>query len=101
MLSNSRTQSQPSQASTLSLVLLGQLLTTFMMDTLLQDAIPARLLNVSLVLFGVLLTGGVSEAIRSRVKTLPDCSAFSIHWHTCSRAELDRAGKGSFADACP
>eukprot|EP00439_Symbiodinium_sp_Y106_P058936 s4995_g8.t1 len=33
-----------------------------MMDTLLQDAIPARLLNVSLVLFGVLLTGGVSEA---------------------------------------
>jgi len=50
------------RASTLSLVLLGQLLTTFMMDTLLQDAIPARLLNVSLVLFGVLLTGGVSEA---------------------------------------
>ncbi|CAE7312028.1 unnamed protein product [Symbiodinium sp. CCMP2456] len=48
-------------ASTLSLVLLGQLLTTFMMDTLLQDAIPARLLNVSMVLFGVLLTGGGNE----------------------------------------
>ena len=65
------------QASTLSLVLLGQLLTTFIMDTLLQDAIPARLLNISMVLFGVLLTGVSEQAVRSKLSQF--FCACSIH----------------------
>ena len=55
------------KVATLSMVLLGQLLTTFMMDTL-QDGMPARLLNISMILFGIFLSQQ-ARFIRSRFQT--------------------------------
>lgn len=71
------------RASTLSLVLLGQLLTTFIMDTLLQDAIPARLLNISMVLFGVLLTG-VSEQASVEFEEEPVQNTLNFNFVECN-----------------